>query len=546
MLLRLFPHPKHQFLSCALLAALAAAAHANPFLDHYTLDTAFNGGVVLDDRFATGIDTPHFAEQLAMLPNGDVVVAGLVPTASQTGNIVGGNIGLVHYTADGGRTGWANPNAAYASYFNIYVTYPNSTSSKYSHIVDVKVVGDYIYVLADYQFSSTDKDVYIVVFGTDGSFVGAYSAFTTTLYEFGAALVPYSYSLIIGGLPRTFLKIIAVANYNSGTIVEANNTSIPHWVVTMKRFAIGAGGLLSVDTTFGHIGNGAIDQPLPLDLCDAGTVNACSGAATHAVGVRTDTGTPTLYLVGNVSITTPQTTNAQTDAFVMAIDGGSGDLVPSFGNGGIYDQPLQIGDPGFGYSNGGPTTGILATRGATQSADLIYFATDDNAFTFCSFYGAAIYKLHAFVGPPFNLTLPDFSWAVGGKATLAATPDCSVSGAAEEALEFNPRSIASDGSRIAVGGYNNNGDPMFTTVRLSDGLLTDFGAHPWLRGDGSKWVGTKTPGGYLDAGFDSVASSGNGTWTVTGTICDATATTACALFGTTRLKSDSIFGNGFD
>ena len=175
----------------ALIYCVARLATANPYLDHHADDPAFNGGVALDDRFATGPDTPHYAEKIAALPNGDVVVAGLVPTASQTGNIVGGNIGLVHYTSDGGRTGWANPAPAYASYFNLYITFPNLEGATYSHVVDMKVVGDYIYVLADYQVGSPDKNVYVLVFGIDGSYVGGYAAFTTGLYEFGAALVPY-------------------------------------------------------------------------------------------------------------------------------------------------------------------------------------------------------------------------------------------------------------------------------------------------------------------------------------------------------------------
>lgn len=539
-MLRLSTRPTYRFLSCVLLAVLHAAAWANPFLDHYGLDPAFNGGVALDDRFATGIDTPHFAEQLAMLPDGGVVVAGLVPTASQTGNIVGGNIGLVHYTSSGERTGWGNPTPAYASYFNIYITYPNSTTSKYSHIVDMKVFGDYIYILADYQFSPTDKDVYVVVFGTDGSFVGAYSAFTTGLYEYGAGLVPYSYTYFNKTGPHTVSNLIAVASYDSGDIAPEE----PHWVVTMKRFTIGAGGTLAVDTTFGHIGNGAIDQPLPLDFCGAQALNPCSGGAAHVASVRTDTSSPTLYLFGDAATYG----NQAKDTFIMAVNGSSGDLLTSFAGGGIYDQSVQGASIYYGGSNAlGPAVGIFATAtGGDPSGDVIYVTAENNMFAACGFYGAATTKIRANSGPPLYATVPDFSWGVGGTATIAAKPDCSVSGTAEEALEFNPRSMASDGSRIAIGGYNNNGDPMFVTVRLSDGLLTDFGAHPWLRGDGSKWVGNNNPGGYLDAGFQSVAASGNGTWTVAGTICDATATTACALFGTTRLKSDEIFGNGFD
>jgi hypothetical protein len=532
-------HSRRNFLLCGLLVSATSPAYASSSFDFHANDPGFNGGVALDDRFATGPDTPHYAEKIVALPNGEVVVAGLVPTASQTGNIVGGNIGLVHYAQDGARIGWANPGAGYASYFNIYITYPNSALSTYSHIADMKVVGDYIYVLADYASGSSDKDVHVIVFGTDGHFIGAYAAFTTGLYEFGAGLVPYHYTLIIGGVPKTFTKLIAVATYNSGNVVEPNNTQVPHWVVTMKRFSIGDGGTLSVDNTFGHIGNGAIDQPLPVDFCNSDTTNRCSGSAAYVSGARTDTGTPTLYVLGNLAIA-----NNKTDVFVMAVDGSSGDLLPAFGTGGIYYQAVQYGSSYFGFVNyAGPAKGIRVGAGADPGGDLLYVATADNAYVSCSDNGAAIYKLRANAGPPFNSTLPDFSWAVGGKATVAAPPQCDP--AANSAASLRAAGIADDGSRIAVVGVNGGGDAVLSLVRLADGKTTEFSVHPWLRSDGSRWAGNNVANG-LDSGFNDVVSAGNNRWTATGTMCDSTAAVACALFGTTRLYSDEIFGDGFN
>ena len=538
------PREKAHFLPrfwLAIALGAAATANANPYLDHYTYDLAFNGGVALDDRFATGSDTKHFDEKMLQLPNGEVVVAGLVPTNALAGDSISGNICLVHYTAEGGRTGWSNPTASYASYYNIYITFPNLASAAYSHIVDLKTVGNYIYVLADYRNSSTDKNVYIIVFGTDGSYLGSYAAFTTGLYEYGAGLVPYTYGYVDKfGAGHTAKELIAVATYDSGDII-VGGSQVPHFVVTMKRFTIGAGGGLGVDTTFGHIGNGAIDQPLPLDFCGPYALNPCSGDAEHVAAVRTDTDSPTLYLFGSAATYG----NQAHDAFVMAVNGSSGDLLTSFGSNGIYGQSLQPWDY-YGFtSSRGPSKGILATASSADPAgDIVYVTARYRESTGCSFEGATVTKIRANAGPPLNVTVPDFSWGLGGTATIAAAPNCAVTGAAASALNFYPETMASDGKRIAVVGFNSNGDPVFGAVRLTDGRVTAQDILPWLRSDGSRWEGA-TNSAYYDGGYQDVASAGDGKWTVTGSMCDITAA-ACSMFGTTRLFSDAIFGNGYD
>jgi len=529
----------------ATAVLVAASACAKTFPEHFTFDPTFNGGIALDDRFATGPDTPHFAERILQLPNGEVIVAGLAATASQTGNFVPGNIGLVHYGANGERIAWSSPPASYASYFNIYITFPNSDTSKFQHIADIQYFDGHIFLLADYEVASGNRDVYVVVLNPDGSFVGSYGAFTTGLYEFGAALVPYSYTIFVDGIPTTQRRLIAVANYDSGDVI-VNNHLYSHWVITMKRFAMNAAGALSVDLGFGHIGNGAIDQPLPANFCEDGTVNACSGAAVDAVGLRTGSGAPTLYLLGNVDRRPPNGFNPTTDAFVMAIDGGSGDLVPDFGSGGIYAQSLQIGSYGFGsYNDFGPAKRIVATGGADPDGDLLYLMTADNAFAGCAFYGAAIYKVRAKVGPPFDATLPDFQWAIGGKATVAAPPECGLDAAAANLRNFQPSAMTSDGTTLAVSGASFKRVNVLATVRMADGKQTAYDRYPWLRPNGTNWENPDSGGG-LDTGYHDIAATGDGRWTVAGTICDTTATVACALFGTTRLHSDEIFGNDFE
>jgi hypothetical protein len=530
----------------AFAAAFAAVdAPANPLPDHFGFDPSFNGGVALDDRFASGQDTPHFAERILQLPNGEVVVAGLAALASQTGNFVPGNIGLVHYGANGERIAWSNPPGSYASYFNIYITFPNVETSLFKHVADIEYFDGHIFVLADWEVSSGNRDVYVIVLNPDGSFVGSYNAFGTGLYEFGAALVPYSYTIFVNGIPTTQRRLIAVANYNSGTVIY-NNQAIEHWVITRKSFTMDASGALAVDNGFGHVGNGAIDQPLPLGFCEDGTVNACSGAAADAFGVRTNSGSPTLYLLGNLAKTTPGNFDGTTDAFVMAIDGGSGDLYTDFGSGGIYDQSLLISGPLFGYANDNdPAKHLFAFGGAAPSDDLVYFVAEDRLTDGCEFDGAGVYKLRARVGPPFNATLPDFNWGSGGKARLAAARTCGLDADARVRRDFVPHGMAVDGTRIGVSGTTSRHGNVLGTVRLNDGAVISYDRYQWLRPNGTNWENSDGGGG-LDGGYHDIAATGDGRWTVTGTICDQTASVACALYGTVRLASDEIFGNGYD
>ncbi|MEO5559163.1 MAG: hypothetical protein ABIR10_05725, partial [Dokdonella sp.] len=67
-------------LLCMLDCVIARSAAASPLdQDPYVVDTHYNGGIVIDDRFAaTTIDNRQIAQKMVKLPDGDVVVAGLV------------------------------------------------------------------------------------------------------------------------------------------------------------------------------------------------------------------------------------------------------------------------------------------------------------------------------------------------------------------------------------------------------------------------------------------------------------------------------------
>jgi hypothetical protein len=496
-------------LIASVLGAMPACAFATGYPEHYLYDPAYDGGVALDDAFASSSNQPHYAEQVANLGDGSVVAVGLVPASGST---VANNIGLVHYDASGNRTGWPNPTATYASYFNIYITYPNFSTS-WVHIADVKVFNNTIYVLADYASSTTDHDVHVVAFGVDGHFIGDTPVNDTSSYEFGAALVPYSYG-------PTQRRLIVVANYKEGS----------QYVTTLTRFVVNISGALTTDALFGN--GGSIDQPIPASECPNGTA-PCSGAAQHVAAVFTDTNAPRLYILGTLAAVG----GSAVDSFVMEVDGSTGNLAagPNF-----LTIPNTNFDISFGANNAqGPALGIVVSASTSDYLDnLIYATVVRQDATTCYTQAAIIRKFYSYLRVGFinPVTGIDTTWGTSGDAFVCNN---------DYGYAFFAKAVVSDGTNIAVSGVDSKGNPEFATVSQASGELLSFDVVPWLRANGTRWDGGTNEGNYQDAGFVGIVPNGSGVFTVTGTICDSTRA-ACPLFGTTRLAADEIFGNGFE
>src|SRR5436190_11831121 len=223
--------PKTSILPRALV--LFGLATGGAGAENIGSDPGFNGGIPVEDRFAGANANNYLASRILRLASGDLVAIGLVPAAFQSG---GGNIGLVSYSAFGARMPWSSPSAPYASYFDNYVQYPNSVAGAYTAISDARVLGAYIIVEATRSAGGGNLDVDLVVFRNDGSFIGAYPAFSTALKEVGSGLATYAYFLAPGITAR---RLIAVATYS---VFNPNERQI----VTVKRFALANDGTLSV------------------------------------------------------------------------------------------------------------------------------------------------------------------------------------------------------------------------------------------------------------------------------------------------------------
>lgn len=493
-------------------APQAYAIDTDPFVP----DLSFNGGVVIEDRFAaTSNSTSMSAARAVRLENGDIVVAGLVHEAYSSAVGAPTNVGLVRYGPGGARTPWSNPTPAYSHFFNMYVEYPNSVSGTFGAVRDVAAIAGFIFVLADIGdpfYISADVDVQVLVFGEDGSFVGNYDAFNTGLYEDGVGLVPYLVPNCNGVISCPML--IAVANYREGGVSG-------NFKITAKRFSMGnsgppsftPNGTLIVDTTFGPYGNGANDY-VPTDCHDS--LNGCSLTARAVAAVRTNSANPTLY-VGAIVVDNGQ------DTAVVGIDGGTGVMLSDFGIGGFEHFDLATAYAEYNGRSSDGAVAIAATTFVGRGSDEVYVVS--SVQTGCS-YGVGVVKLRGIAGTV------DGAFGTGGVAYYGGYDD-SVCPDYPQGTE--PSAVAIQGNRLAIAGVQEY-EFEVAIVRASDGVIMDNRTQHPMSG-GTQWL-------EYDGGWADIVGNGNGAFVLTGTLLDPV--NNVGLFGTTQIASDRFFAGTFE
>jgi hypothetical protein len=469
------------------------------------IDPAFNGGYPLEDRFAGTSAANYAAQRIARLNNGDVVVAGIVPLAFGT---TGRNLGLVRYSQSGERLAWTNPSETYVSFFNRYLTYPNNGVDNYVRVSGITVMGSRIYVQLDRAISVSDIDSQIVAFSDDGQFIGSYGAFTTGLREDGAGIVSYSYPTVPGLFAR---RLIAVATY-----IGANDRRI----VTIKRFAIGGDGTLSVDTSFGPYGNGANDILFPDIACQAQTL--CSGIATDVAIAGNDTISPRVYVAAynrldGVSDLRPA---------IVGINGATGSVLSNFGASGVF-FPVGVGVTMFG---------AFPPRIAAELVDTEPGGSFDRVVLLSPFLfsgeGRGIVQRFK-VGPPAGDGISYETFA------QEPTPGTFVFGCCA-----NMTSVALEGAFIAVAGDNGSAQYNPLILRIYDSgtsISSSWKEHPALRSNGTRW-GNLTWYDVISTG------NGDGSFLTTGQMGDDDSGTGKVQFSTLRYtpSPEFVFADGFE
>ncbi|MBX3693032.1 hypothetical protein [Dokdonella sp.] len=127
-----------------------------------------------------------------MLPNGDIVVAGIVRLENDT-IAPYWNIGLVRYTPQGFVRPWTASSSPYFWHFSEYVVYPNlanggSGDALIESIEDIAYAEGKIYVLVTRVFGGVERDAAVVVFNEDGSFQQNLSVIASSADEYARAL----------------------------------------------------------------------------------------------------------------------------------------------------------------------------------------------------------------------------------------------------------------------------------------------------------------------------------------------------------------------
>ncbi|MBO9662062.1 hypothetical protein [Dokdonella sp.] len=304
----------------------------------YTLDPGFNDGAFFLDRFAGPDSANYRGRKLVRLPNGDVVVVGLVPAYNQPDPPDGQfHIGLVRYNATGQRVAWSFA-SSYGNFGNQYLIYPGSNLSgqltpRFTAVKDVKAIGDRIYIMVDHTPDGGSRDVQLLIFsdasGETGRFLGHFTLFTSPFNEDGAEMALFS-SGTIGGAPY---KLLAAATVYGGS----GN------YVRLSRFNVGGTTTFEGDSAFGT--NGTSIAFLFQNSGGCSTAVATAGACpliarSLAVGFRGFTGSGPIYVGAERQYSTTSATSNDWDAAVVKFSS-SGDLDTSFG-----------GSTGAGSGNG--------------------------------------------------------------------------------------------------------------------------------------------------------------------------------------------------
>lgn len=307
------PHGMRSLLRVLCLAAVLASSPASA--DPLSVDPDFNAGRTFVDAFANESPGKHFhARKVAHTTGGDSIVAGLVAWGTQNGpDGEKMNIGLVRYDANGTRIAWGSgADGPYTHFNRQYLVYPK-TSSLFTRVVDMAIVGNTVYVLADRDSlvncaPGCARSVSVLAFRlSDGGFVGIETVFGSAFDEYGAGILPLQ-----GGFSGYSLLM-------AGTRVLADGRRQP----ILRRFNVASGtGALVADEGFAP--SGFRELTLPPGLC-SGACDASLARVAMYGGGFVPIG---LYLGGDLH-TGPDTT----EYLVLRIDP-NGNLVSGFGNGG--------------------------------------------------------------------------------------------------------------------------------------------------------------------------------------------------------------------
>ena len=519
----------------AAVGLVAGVAAGDPPADPYSLQhdphvldtTGLCGGTVVDP-FGNQQRQAH-GRRIVQMPNGDLLVVALAPRYGQDPAANGlWNIGLVRYTTPCRAIAWDHA-GQYGFQDNRYLVYPGVDDPRYGAINDVQVQGSYIYVLADRHETtsgSSARDVYVVVFHVDGTFVGIYPAMNSDRDERGAGLAFYQDT---GGFP----KLPPAKFYVAGTSYDIFPVTGPR--PTLVRMTRNANGGLSRDSNLGSSGNSTyLYYTQPDELCEAGA-RPCQ-AVTNDIALTVDLfgALNRVYLAGAVRFNG----SGNWDYLTIAVNYNG---VPDSGFG-INGQSIVWFDrPG---SNGRDVANAIVARNVTtfpSVADEVYLvgevAQQAAAGGNNGNRGIGVVKLGN-NGYTVSTFANNGQLLFGGCAALP----CMTPFQQSDDAESYPRSMVLSGDRLLIAGREGRRPPCVISVVGGPCVIQPHGY------SGELAVVTRESGIVIDHGshlgnsnFYGVLAGPGGRITTVGTWFDG----GLARALTAQFRSDRLFGDGF-
>lgn len=508
--MRIFPRFTF-LLAAALCCAPTGAARAQAAL--YEFDPAFNGNYAID-AFTTGetAGAERYGNRIARLPDGDVVVAGLVRLDNDPIAAPNWNVGLVRYSPSGTRQVWSG-SGPYFHAGHQYVVYPNLAGggtgiTTIRKLIDFAYARGFFYLLVRTNFSTTpiDNDVQLLIFREDGSYVNAINFLSSTVDEDGIAL-----SVIETGQVANPVAIAVLG------VVSGVRSAI-------AKYLVNSSNVIQLDTSFGG-GDGRVEFVLPLDECTYPDCDYASTDIAFPVGGGGGSNRP-LYVSGSVRRDSPTSTDLDMVAVKFTA---SGTLDTAFDFNGIRQYAFDLQDS----SKADFATDLIVQRSPVGNFDTVWMAGP--VARRCG-QGIGVIKFDGASGAPVS--------AFGSVGRAVFGDDVSQPGGpCDPELFFDPAGIATQDGEIAIAAtgflLDENGARVVergALLRLSATSGQRYSLDSFPLFDGDKYY-TNTVGGIT-------TGEGGGRYYVSGA---GRTSDYNSLFVLARLKpqDDLLFRNGF-
>lgn len=497
---------------CVVAGAVAALAAAPAFAQapYYEFDPAFNGNYWID-AFTTGETTgaSRYGRKIVRLPDGDVVVAGLVRMDNDPLPSPYWNIGLLRLSPGGSRQVWGG-SGAYFHAGNQYVVYPNlagggSGTATISKLADFAYANGRFYALvrARLSTSSTERDVQLYVFAENGSLLNIVNVLSSDADENAFAL----------DVRETGLAATPVAVAVLGTVSGIRGA--------VAKFLVAANGNIQLDTSFGG-GDGRVEFVMPPTECTYADCEFGVIDIAFPQGGGSGSSLP-VYVAGSVRRDSPSSTDFD---LVVWKYSASGQLDPGFDDNGIRQYAFDLPNSSLADFS----SAVLVQRSAIGNFDTVWLL--GRVAGSCTQMGGLV-RIDGSTGAPSTSFGPGGRVVFGSLQPLPGEP-------CEEPISFDPTGLIVMDDDIVVAAT-----AFIPSVAYSYGALARVAAgNGEVRGvDILPLAGE--PGQTFNRIDGIVTGEGGGRVYVAGS---GTTASYNSLFVAARLKpaDDTLFRNGFE